>query len=61
MFVNFRLSGGRWNVAFPLDAAAEEIKEKATGGLKRRIHNRMRSVNKKVIAIALAGRLKAGG
>src|SRR5271155_3231631 len=32
--------------------------EKATGGLKRRIRNRMRSVNKKVIAIALAGRLK---
>src|SRR2546426_1199330 len=32
--------------------------EKATGGLKKRIRNRMRSVNKKVIAIALAGRLK---
>ena len=33
-------------------------KEKAAGGLKTRIRNRMRSVNKKVIAIALAGRLK---
>jgi IS5 family transposase len=32
--------------------------EKATGGLKKRIRDRMRSVNKKVIAIALAGRLK---
>src|SRR5450755_3003923 len=32
--------------------------EKAGGGLKKRIRNRMRSVNKKVIAIALAGRLK---
>jgi transposase, IS5 family len=32
--------------------------EKAAGGLKKRIGNRMRSVNKKVIAIALAGRLK---
>ena len=32
--------------------------EKATGGLQKRIRNRMRSVNKKVIAIALAGRLK---
>ena len=32
--------------------------EKATGGLKKRIRNRMRSVNKKVMAIALAGRLK---
>ena len=32
--------------------------EKASGGLKKRIRNRMRSVNKKVIAIALAGRLK---
>jgi len=32
--------------------------QKATGGLKKRIRNRMRSVNKKVIAIALAGRLK---
>ena len=32
--------------------------EKAAGGLKKRIRNRMRSVNKKVIAIALAGRLK---
>jgi IS5 family transposase len=32
--------------------------EQATGGLKKRIRNRMRSVNKKVIAIALAGRLK---
>ena len=32
--------------------------EKATGRLKKRIRNRMRSVNKKVIAIALAGRLK---
>src|ERR1700693_3873071 len=32
--------------------------EKAAGGLKTRIRNRMRSVNKKVIAIALAGRLK---
>src|SRR6201993_5552800 len=32
--------------------------EKATGGLKKRIRNRMRSVNKKVIAIALAGRVK---
>jgi IS5 family transposase len=32
--------------------------EKVTGGLKKRIRNRMRSVNKKVIAIALAGRLK---
>jgi hypothetical protein len=27
----------------------------ATGGLKKRIRNRMRSVNKKVTAIALAG------
>ena len=32
--------------------------EKAAGGLKKRIRNRMRSVNKKVIAIALAGRRK---
>jgi transposase-like protein DUF772 len=32
--------------------------EKAAGGLKKRIRNRMRSVNKKVIAIALSGRLK---
>jgi IS5 family transposase len=32
--------------------------EKAVGGLKKRIRNRMRSVNKKVIAIALAGRWK---
>jgi IS5 family transposase len=32
--------------------------EKASGGLKKRIRDRMRSVNKKVIAIALAGRLK---
>ncbi|HEY6388545.1 MAG TPA: ISNCY family transposase [Candidatus Acidoferrum sp.] len=32
--------------------------EKAAVGLKKRIRNRMRSVNKKVIAIALAGRLK---
>jgi len=32
--------------------------EKATGGLKKRIRDRMRSVNKKVLAIALAGRLK---
>src|ERR1700722_18418626 len=32
--------------------------EKAADGLKKRIRNRMRSVNKKVIAIALAGRLK---
>jgi len=32
--------------------------EKATSGLKKRIRDRMRSVNKKVIAIALAGRLK---
>jgi hypothetical protein len=32
--------------------------EKATGGLKKRIRNQMRSVNKKVIAIALAGRRK---
>ena len=32
--------------------------EQAAGGLKKRIRNRMRSVNKKVIAIALAGRLK---
>src|SRR6202051_4407038 len=32
--------------------------EEAAGGLKKRIRNRMRSVNKKVIAIALAGRLK---
>jgi hypothetical protein len=32
--------------------------EKAAGGLKKRIRDRMRSVNKKVIAIALAGRLK---
>jgi IS5 family transposase len=32
--------------------------EKATGGLKKRIRDRMRSVNKKVIAIALAGRLR---
>ena len=33
-------------------------REKASGGLKKRIRDRMRSVNKKVIAIALAGRLK---
>src|SRR5229473_6538948 len=32
--------------------------EKAAGGLKKRIRDRMRSVNKKVIAIALAGRVK---
>ena len=32
--------------------------EKATGGLKKRIRDRMRSVNKKVLAITLAGRLK---
>jgi IS5 family transposase len=32
--------------------------EKAAGGLKKRIRDRMRSVNKKVIAIALTGRLK---
>ena len=32
--------------------------EKAAGGLKKRIRNRMHSVNKKVIAIALAGRWK---
>jgi IS5 family transposase len=32
--------------------------EKAAGGLKKRIRDRMRSVNKKVLAIALAGRLK---
>jgi len=32
--------------------------EKASGGLKKRIRDRMRSVNKKVMAIALAGRLK---
>jgi transposase, IS5 family len=32
--------------------------EQAAGGLKKRIRNRLRSVNKKVIAIALAGRLK---
>src|SRR2546427_3577794 len=32
--------------------------EQAAGGRKKRIRNRMRSVNKKVIAIALAGRLK---
>jgi IS5 family transposase len=32
--------------------------EKAAGGLKKRIRNRMRSVNKKVIAIALARRWK---
>jgi len=32
--------------------------EKATGGLKERIRDRMRSVNKKVMAIALVGRLK---
>ena len=32
--------------------------EKAAGGLKKRIRDRMRSVNKKVMAIALAGRLK---
>jgi IS5 family transposase len=32
--------------------------EKAAGGPKKRIRNRMRSVNEKVIAIALAGRLK---
>ena len=32
--------------------------EKAAGGRKKRIRDRMRSVNKKVIAIALAGRLK---
>ena len=35
--------------------------EKAAGGLKKRIRNRMRSVNKKVIAIALAGRLEGAG
>ena len=32
--------------------------EKAAGGLQKRIRDRMRSVNKKVMAIALAGRLK---
>jgi hypothetical protein len=32
--------------------------EKVAGGLKKRIRDRMRSVNKKVIAIALAGRWK---
>jgi len=32
--------------------------EKAAGGLKTRIRDRMRSVNKKVVASALAGRLK---
>jgi hypothetical protein len=32
--------------------------EQAAGGLKKRIRDRMRSVNKKVLAIALAGRLK---
>jgi IS5 family transposase len=32
--------------------------EKVAGGLKTQIRNRMRSVTKKVIAIALAGRLK---
>jgi hypothetical protein len=32
--------------------------EKASGGLKTRIRDRMRSVNKNVMAIALAGRLK---
>ena len=32
--------------------------EMAAGGLKKRIRNRMRSVNKKVITIALAGRWK---
>lgn len=32
--------------------------EQATGGLKKRIRDRMRSVNKKVMAIALAGRQK---
>ena len=32
--------------------------EKATGGLKKRIRDRMRSVSKKVMAIALTGRLK---
>jgi len=32
--------------------------EKAAGGLKKRIRDRMRSVNKKVMAIALAGRQK---
>jgi IS5 family transposase len=32
--------------------------EKAAGGLKKRIRDRMRSVNKKVIAIALTGRVK---
>jgi hypothetical protein len=32
--------------------------EKAAGGLKKRIRNRMSSVNKKVMAIALAGRWK---
>jgi len=32
--------------------------EKATGGLKKRIRDRMRNVNKKVMAIALAGRLR---
>jgi transposase, IS5 family len=32
--------------------------EKATGGLKKRIRDRLRSVNKKVLASALAGRRK---
>ena len=32
--------------------------EKAAGGLQKRVRNRMRSVNKKVLAIALAGRWK---
>ena len=32
--------------------------EKVTGGLKKRIRDRMRSINKKVMAIALAGRRK---
>ena len=35
--------------------------EKAAGGLKKRIRNRMRSVNKKVIAIALGGAREGAG
>jgi IS5 family transposase len=57
------------NVHYPTDSSllgdgarvlARTMKkvEKATGGLKKRIRDRMRSVNRKVMAIALAGRLK---
>ena len=44
----------------PAEVALRLLKkvEKAAGGLKKRIRNRMRSVNKKVMAIALAGRVK---